>query len=150
MFRIGDLEIRDGVLESYPDVFTKACLDVLVALAPYNSERRALMDARTRRRQQRIAEGRSIGFLDPAEVIPGTTLAVSRARAGQFAGSAIPKDLERQWIQGTGPAARPAHHWNRACGMWRTRSCPALMAGCSTVKMPWDRSRPCPWTTIET
>ena len=29
------------------------------------------------------------------------------AREGTFAGSEIPGDLQRQWIQGTGPAARP-------------------------------------------
>ena len=33
--------------------------------------------------------------------------ASSDARAGRFAGGSIPRDLERQWIQGTGPAARP-------------------------------------------
>ena len=31
----------------------------------------------------------------------------SDARAGNFIGSDIPHDLRRQWIQGTGPAARP-------------------------------------------
>ena len=29
------------------------------------------------------------------------------ARDGRFAGSEIPPDLQRQWIQGTGPAAKP-------------------------------------------
>ena len=29
------------------------------------------------------------------------------ARSGKFEGSAIPADLQRQWIQGTGPAAKP-------------------------------------------
>src|SRR4029450_2133590 len=29
------------------------------------------------------------------------------AREGKFIGSEIPRDLRRQWIQGTGPAARP-------------------------------------------
>ena len=29
------------------------------------------------------------------------------ARAGRFAGSGIPADLQRQWIQGTGPGAKP-------------------------------------------
>jgi malate synthase len=32
---------------------------------------------------------------------------VQQAREGGFEGSAIPADLKRQWIQGTGPAARP-------------------------------------------
>src|SRR5678815_681255 len=29
------------------------------------------------------------------------------ARAGKFEGAIIPADLQRQWIQGTGPAAKP-------------------------------------------
>ena len=29
------------------------------------------------------------------------------ARDGAFVGSEIPHDLQRQWIQGTGPAAKP-------------------------------------------
>src|SRR5678810_1374620 len=29
------------------------------------------------------------------------------ARDGNFVGSEIPADLQRQWIQGTGPAAKP-------------------------------------------
>ena len=32
---------------------------------------------------------------------------MQQARDGAFAGSEIPHDLQRQWIQGTGPAARP-------------------------------------------
>ncbi len=50
---------------------------------------------------------RRIGFLDPAALIPRTALTVEQARAGQFEGSEIPHDLQRQWVQGTGPAARP-------------------------------------------
>src|SRR4029079_13606215 len=46
-------------------------------------------------------------FLDPASTIPRTTLTVQAAREGSFAGSAIPHDLRRQWIQGTGPGAKP-------------------------------------------
>ena len=29
------------------------------------------------------------------------------AREGKFVGAVIPADLQRQWIQGTGPAAKP-------------------------------------------
>ncbi len=36
-----------------------------------------------------------------------TKIKVQDARAGAFIGAAIPKDLQRQWIQGTGPAAKP-------------------------------------------
>src|SRR5262249_7188524 len=39
--------------------------------------------------------------------IARTSLTVRDTRAGRFEGSEIPADLERQWIQGTGPAAKP-------------------------------------------
>src|SRR5204863_5845987 len=48
-----------------------------------------------------------ITFLDPGSAIAGTSIRVQDARDGTFAGSEIPHDLQRQWIQGTGPAARP-------------------------------------------
>jgi malate synthase len=32
---------------------------------------------------------------------------VRDARAAKFEGTKIPRDLQRQWIQGTGPAAKP-------------------------------------------
>jgi malate synthase len=48
-----------------------------------------------------------IGFLDPETLIPRTGIRVKDARAGNFEGSEIPADLQRQWIQGTGPATRP-------------------------------------------
>jgi malate synthase len=34
-------------------------------------------------------------------------MTVKDAREGNFVGAEIPRDLKRQWIQGTGPAARP-------------------------------------------
>src|SRR4029077_16345524 len=36
-----------------------------------------------------------------------TKIKVQDARDGNFVGSEIPDDLQRQWIQGTGPAAKP-------------------------------------------
>ena len=48
-----------------------------------------------------------IAFLDPSTDIGRTDINVQAARAGEFLGSEIPADLTRQWIQGTGPAARP-------------------------------------------
>ena len=65
------------------------------------------MRARVTRRAARAASGERIGFLDPAAAIARTAIPVEDARAGDFTGSAIPADLQRQWIQGTGPAARP-------------------------------------------
>jgi malate synthase len=65
------------------------------------------MAARTERRRARARERRRIDFLDHAALIPRTSLRVADARAGKFDGGEIPPDLERQWIQGTGPATRP-------------------------------------------
>ncbi|MGH9384065.1 MAG: malate synthase, partial [Vicinamibacterales bacterium] len=47
-------------------------------------------------------------FLPAGAMIGGTTITVRDARAGNFDGGVVPDDLRRQWIQGTGPAARPA------------------------------------------
>jgi len=48
-----------------------------------------------------------MGFLDPSATIAGTDIRVQDARDGDFVGSPIPHDLQCQWIQGTGPAAKP-------------------------------------------
>ncbi len=100
------LELRQGVEAAYGDVLTPKVLEVLEALAPLNAERRRLMRERIERRLKRLREGRPLSFLDPKSIIAGTALTVQEARDGKFEGGAIPKDLERQWIQGTGPAAR--------------------------------------------
>ena len=91
----------------YPDVFTPQAVDALHALAPLDADRTAIMEARIVRRTARARDRTRIAFLDPAATIPRTTLRVQDARDGAFVGSAIPKDLERQWIQGTGPGAKP-------------------------------------------
>ena len=65
------------------------------------------MGARTRRRAERARTRERIGFLDPASVIPRTGIRVRDAREGNFSGGEIPPDLKRQWVQGTGPAAKP-------------------------------------------
>ena len=101
------LEIRNDLGREYEDVYTPAVLDALHALAGFNARRRALMRERIERRARRAREQRRIGFLDPQDTIPGTTLSVQAARDGAFAGSETPPDLQRQWIQGTGPGAKP-------------------------------------------
>jgi malate synthase len=88
-------------------VLTPAAIDALEALAEFNRERRRIMYERIERRAARFREGRRIGFLDPNAIIPGTALTVRQARAGEFEGAEIPHDLQRQWVQGTGPATRP-------------------------------------------
>jgi len=101
------LRIRDELLEKYPDVYTPEALAAIEALAVYNREQKALMSKRIRRRAKRFAEGERIAFLDPGATIARTSITVADARAGNFDGSEIPRDLERQWIQGTGPGTKP-------------------------------------------
>jgi malate synthase len=103
----GRLLFREGVLKNYPDVLTPETLDTLEALAPFNRDRQRIMRERIERRAARFRENRRIGFLDPAAPIPRTALTVQQAREGRFEGSEIPHDLQRQWVQGTGPATRP-------------------------------------------
>ncbi len=101
------LEFRKTVQTDYRDVITPEAVRALEALAPFDLARKAIMDARIKRRADRAAAKERITFLDPDAVIGRTTIKVSDARAGKFTGSEIPRDLQRQWIQGTGPAARP-------------------------------------------
>ena len=102
------LVIEKGLQAAYPDVYTP---EVLVRigfhLAKYNADQKALMDKRIQRRAERAEKGERIAFLDPTETIPGTSIGVQDARDGKFVGSEIPHDLQRQWIQGTGPGAKP-------------------------------------------
>jgi malate synthase len=101
------LEFRQDIRTSYADILTPTVVETLEALAPLDDDRLAVMAARVARRADRARSRRRIEFLDPATRIPRTTISVADARAGRFVGSEIPMDLERQWIQGTGPGARP-------------------------------------------
>jgi malate synthase len=103
----GRLKFREDIRGHYPDVLTPAALDALEIMAGFNPERRRIMRERIARRAERFCGERRIGFLDPAALIPRTALTVQQARAGGFEGSEIPHDLQRQWVQGTGPATRP-------------------------------------------
>jgi malate synthase len=101
------LEIRGQLVQTYADVYTPAALDALRAVARLDRDRHAVMSDRIERRAGRAREGRRMTFLDPTSRIARTALTVQQARDGGFEGSLIPDDLKRQWIQGTGPAARP-------------------------------------------
>ena len=105
--RASGLEIRAGLEREYADILTPEAVAALAALAKFNPERRALMEARVWRRAERARDKRRIDFLDPDALIPRTRIGVRDAREGRFAGGEIPADLRRQWIQGTGPAAKP-------------------------------------------
>ncbi len=101
------IKIRDGLLAEFADVYTPEVLEALAAMARFNKDQKALMSARIERRARRFNNKESIAFLDTDAVIPGTQIKVQDARDGKFEGSPIPADLQRQWIQGTGPAAKP-------------------------------------------
>ncbi|HEV7348610.1 malate synthase [Telluribacter sp.] len=99
--------INGNLQEEYSDIYTPEALAALKALAPFNQEIKEAMSARIERRAQRAEQKQRITFLDPESTIPRTSIKVQDARDGKFEGAAIPADLQRQWIQGTGPAAKP-------------------------------------------
>ena len=101
------LDISRSSRSSYADVLTAEAMAALEALAGLDQEQKAVMAARIARRQARAARRERIDFLDPAATIARTAITVADARAGKFAGAEVPPDLRRQWIQGTGPGAKP-------------------------------------------
>ncbi|MGH2863592.1 MAG: malate synthase [Solirubrobacteraceae bacterium] len=104
---MSSIKIAGDARAAYPDIYTPEALAALEALAPLDSRRYALMAERIARRGQRARARRPIEFLSADGIIDGTSISVADARAGRFAGAAIPDDLKRQWIQGTGPATKP-------------------------------------------
>ncbi len=102
-----ELQIRDGLAQQYSDVYTPEVLAALNFMVQFNAPQKQLMKERIERRQERIRNKRPLDFLDPETVIRGTEIKVQDARDGKFVGSVIPQCLERQWLQGTGPAAKP-------------------------------------------
>ena len=104
---INNLNIRNNLTDSYQDIFTPEAISALQALAPFNREIKEAMNARLSRRRERQENKTRIQFPDPESFIPRTKIKVKDAREGKFEGSFIPGDLYRQWIQGTGPAAKP-------------------------------------------
>src|SRR6516164_10445757 len=101
------LEIRGNLKNEYRDVFTDEAIAALNALAHLDKDRKQLMAARIERRAARFKSKQRLTFLDPQSTIGRTKIKVQDARDGNFVGTEIPKDLQRQWIQGTGPAAKP-------------------------------------------
>jgi malate synthase len=101
------LQVRGNLATTYDDILRPEILVALNELAPLDLERRAIMQARLDRRSHRHRRRERVRFLDAHAVIARTSIRVQDARDGKFTGSEIPSDLQRQWIQGTGPAARP-------------------------------------------
>src|SRR6476620_3508496 len=100
-------EIRGNLESEYPDVFTREALEAIEVLSKFDAERKAVLADRTARRAARFRNKERIKFLEPSATIARTNIQVQDARDGNFVGSEIPHDLQRQWIQGTGPAAKP-------------------------------------------
>ncbi|MEX0883783.1 MAG: malate synthase, partial [Cyclobacteriaceae bacterium] len=99
--------IRDHLEEKYQEIFTPEVLEAFRIMTPFNDQVKKLMDIRMRRRQERKQKEKRIDFLNPETNIAGTDINVQDARDGKFEGGEVPKDLQRQWIQGTGPGAKP-------------------------------------------
>ena len=101
------LQIRNNLESEFSDVYTPQVLEALKALSVFNKDQKMLMEKRYSRRAQRFRNRERIRFLNPNDFIPRTNIKVQDARDGKFVGSDIPHDLQRQWIQGTGPASKP-------------------------------------------
>ncbi len=101
------IHIKGNLQEQYKDVYTIEVIDALNALSHFNKDVKSAMQARIERRAERERSKKRISFLDPESIIPRTKIKVKDAREGKFEGAVIPADLQRQWIQGTGPAAKP-------------------------------------------
>jgi len=99
--------INGSIQQAYSDIYTPEVLTALSSLAHFNKEIKETMTARIKRRAERQLQKKGITFLDPESFIPRTKIKVQDARDGKFEGAIIPVDLQRQWIQGTGPAAKP-------------------------------------------
>ncbi|MCB0416514.1 MAG: hypothetical protein KDD39_02610, partial [Bdellovibrionales bacterium] len=103
----GKLCFRNEVFKEYSDLFSDEVVAALHHMARFNSDQKALMTKRMETRKRRGQTRQRIAFLDQTSVIPRTNLLAKEARTGKFVGSTIPDDLKRQWVQGTGPAAKP-------------------------------------------
>src|SRR5687768_5811255 len=99
--------INGNIQQAYSDVYTPEVLKALSSLSHFNKEIKEAMSARIKRRAERQEHKKKITFLNADSFIPRTKIKVQDARDGKFAGAVIPSDLQRQWIQGTGPAAKP-------------------------------------------
>ena len=102
-----NIEIHENLREGYTDIFTPEVLSALSSFFRFNKIIKEVMASRINRRKERYQLKKRITFLDPESYIPRTNIKVQDARDGKFKGSVIPADLQRQWIQGTGPAAKP-------------------------------------------
>ncbi len=101
------ISFRATIKDVYSDIYTHEALLALSIMSSFNTEIKSLMKDRIQIRSSRQEHHQKIEFLNPLSKIPGTNIRVEDARQGKFEGSSIPQDLQCQWIQGTGPAAKP-------------------------------------------
>lgn len=99
--------ISGNIQQEYSDIYTPEVIEALSSLSHFNKEIKEAMSARISRREERQKQKTTITFLNADSFIPRTKIKVQDARDGKFEGGIIPADLQRQWIQGTGPAAKP-------------------------------------------
>ncbi|WP_020531271.1 hypothetical protein [Flexithrix dorotheae] len=104
---MAQLIVSQNKLQSYTDIYTKEAFQALEVMCHLNKEQKQLMEKRNKRRFQRTANNLSIDFLGEIERIGDLKETAGQIRKGEFDCSEIPDDLKRQWIQGTGPAAKP-------------------------------------------
>jgi malate synthase len=102
-----NFSISKDLVQKYADVYTPEVLSALSSLAHFNNDIKEIMGLRLKRRLEREHQQKKITFPLAESFIDGTKILVQDARDGKFEGAVIPEDLQRQWIQGTGPAAKP-------------------------------------------
>jgi malate synthase len=108
------IQIRTGLEASYSDIYTPEAFAAVQALAELDHDVKEVMRSRIDRRAHRALDNERMTFLDPGSTIARTGIKVQDARDGNFEGSEIPHDLQCQWIQGTGPAAKPTGSLERS------------------------------------
>ena len=108
------IQIRTGLEASYSDIYTPEAFAAVQALAELDHDVKEVMRSRIDRRAHRALDNERMTFLDPGATIARTGIKVQDARDGNFEGSEIPHDLQCQWIQGTGPAAKPTGSLERS------------------------------------
>jgi len=100
------MNVPDDLKKTYSDIYTLEVLSVLSSPAHFNPDIKEAMTSRLKRREDCQKSNEKIIFLDPDTYIPRTKIKVQDSRSGNFEGAIIPIDLQRQSIQGAGPAAK--------------------------------------------
>ncbi|MEM7164160.1 MAG: hypothetical protein AAF581_01775 [Planctomycetota bacterium] len=100
------LQFRGDLEQQYPDVLPAAAKAALQALAVFNDDSSAIDGLSHPAASLANSAVGADPIPRPGVADTSIDLKVQKARDEAFVGSAIPEDLQRQWIQETGPAAR--------------------------------------------